>query len=203
MTEDMLLRTSASHPITLSGIFDWQGGSLGLCFCPGKCVNRDGVRHKRNLQQDLKHLQGRYGITGLVCLLNAAELRYATSVEKAGLVLLSFPIIEMAAPTCIHQTHCIVHQTAQLMADGHHIAVHCRGSVGRAGLIAACLLLYTQQAATGQEAMTMVRRRRCKSAIETARQEEFVCKYARLCQHEQALKLNASSNCTAGAGITY
>ena len=26
----------------------------------------------------------------------------------------------------------------------------CRGGVGRAGLIAACLLLYTQQAATGQ-----------------------------------------------------
>ena len=51
---------------------------------------------------------------------------YAASVEKAGLVLLSFPIIEMAAPTCIHQTHHIVQQTAQLMAEGHHIAVHCR-----------------------------------------------------------------------------
>ncbi|KAL0045076.1 hypothetical protein WJX82_007483 [Trebouxia sp. C0006] len=97
----MPLRTSASHPITLSGIFAWQGGSLA-------------------------------------------------SVDKAGLVLLSFPIIEMAAPTCIHQTHRIVQQTAQLMAEGHHIAVHCRGGVGRAGLIAACLLLYTQQAITGQ-----------------------------------------------------
>ncbi|KAL0045077.1 hypothetical protein WJX82_007483 [Trebouxia sp. C0006] len=71
----MPLRTSASHPITLSGIFAWQGGSLGLCFCPGKCVSRDGVRYKRSLQQDLKHLQERYGITGLVCLLNTAELR--------------------------------------------------------------------------------------------------------------------------------
>jgi len=165
---------------------------------------------------------------------------YAAGVDKAGLVLLSFPIIEMAAPTCIHQTHHVVQQTAQLMAEGHHIAVHCRyahahhhalslgrsclvmlalhllqlhmgtaykctkplwanpfgfeglvalclaaradmssfqhnsschlqllsgaslamnaqvcelacrGGVGRAGLIAACLLLYTQQAATGQ-----------------------------------------------------
>ncbi|DBA97748.1 TPA: Cyclin-dependent kinase inhibitor 3 [Trebouxia sp. C0006] len=153
MTPDMPLRTSASHPITLSGIFAWQGGSLGLCFCPGKCVSRDGVRYKRSLQQDLKHLQERYGITGLVCLLNTAELRsfglreYAASVDKAGLVLLSFPIIEMAAPTCIHQTHRIVQQTAQLMAEGHHIAVHCRYTQGHHYALSpsrSCLVMLTR-----------------------------------------------------------
>lgn len=62
-----------------------------------------------------------------MCLQQSFGLReYAASVDKAGLVLLNFPIIEMAAPTCIHQTHHIVQQTAQLMAEGHHIAVHCR-----------------------------------------------------------------------------
>ncbi len=62
-----------------------------------------------------------------MCLQQSFGLReYAASVDKAGLVLLSFPIIEMAASTCIHQTHHNVQQTAQLMAEGHHIAVHCR-----------------------------------------------------------------------------
>ncbi len=51
------------------------GGSVGLCFCPGKCVVRGGVQHKRSLQQDLTHLRERYAVTCILCLLNTAELR--------------------------------------------------------------------------------------------------------------------------------
>ena len=51
---------------------------------------------------------------------------YEAGIKKAGLRLLSFPIIEMAAPVCINATHTIIKQIAELLAQGHHIAVHCR-----------------------------------------------------------------------------
>ena len=51
---------------------------------------------------------------------------YEAGIKKSGLCLLSFPIIEMAAPVCINATHTIIKQTAELLAQGHHIAVHCR-----------------------------------------------------------------------------
>lgn len=52
-----------------------SGGSVGLCFCPGKCVTRNAVKHERNLQQDLQHLKQTHGTTCVLCLLNSAELR--------------------------------------------------------------------------------------------------------------------------------
>ena len=51
------------------------GGQLSLCFCPGKCVVRDGVKHTRDLQEDLHRLRDGFGVTCVLCLLNLAELR--------------------------------------------------------------------------------------------------------------------------------
>jgi len=53
------------------------------------------VRHKRSLQQDLKHLQERYGITGLVCLLNAAELRVSVF---GGMACLAWCLVHKLVP---------------------------------------------------------------------------------------------------------
>ena len=52
--------------------------------------------------------------------------QYEAGIKQAGLILLSFPIIEMAAPVCINAAHAIIQQAAELLAQGHHIAVHCR-----------------------------------------------------------------------------
>lgn len=114
------------------------------------------MKHERNLLQDLQHLKEQHGVTCVLCLLNTAELRsfglrdYEAGIQKAGLRLLTFPIIEMAAPVCINATHTIIKQTTELVAQGHHVAVHCRGGVGRAGMVAACLLLFTNQAGSAK-----------------------------------------------------
>ena len=60
------------------------------------------------------------------CMQSFGLRDYEAGIKKAGLRLLSFPIIEMAAPVCINATHTIIKQTAELLAQGHHIAVHCR-----------------------------------------------------------------------------
>ena len=140
-----------------------SGGSVGLCYCPGKAVTRNSVKHERDLLQDLRQLKAQHGVTCVLCLLNTAELRvranalcpatqlmlpasvpvlhmpddtislqsfglreYEAGVMKAGLRLLTFPIVEMAAPVCLNATHTIIKQTAELVAQGHHVAVHCR-----------------------------------------------------------------------------
>lgn len=86
------METSESRPITVSWILrpdpagtagesttcsgnSGIGGSLGLCFCPGKRHVRGGKKLERDLQTDLKRLKNHYLIECLVCLLNDAELR--------------------------------------------------------------------------------------------------------------------------------
>jgi len=54
---------------------------------------------------------------------------------------------------------------------------HCRGGIGRAGLLAACVLLATGSEKTSQEAILKVRKIRDKRCVESRKQEEFIKKY--------------------------
>lgn len=71
----MNVQTSENRPITVSWILPDQ---LGLCFCPGKCHTRGGVKLERNLKTDLCRLKDCYNVQCIVCLLNDAELRVGT-----------------------------------------------------------------------------------------------------------------------------
>lgn len=62
--------TSVSIPLNPAG-----AGRLGLCFCPGKQVQRGRTRWSRNMQADLTRLKATYTVTTMVCLLDAYELR--------------------------------------------------------------------------------------------------------------------------------
>uniref|UniRef100_A0A7S4KWT5 Uncharacterized protein n=1 Tax=Guillardia theta TaxID=55529 RepID=A0A7S4KWT5_GUITH len=90
------VRTSESHPITVSFLSEPSDnrGNIGLCYCPGKNVDRDGVRWRRDLDKDLatvlripspcldqvKHvscqLKSKFNIDLVVCLLSISELRH-------------------------------------------------------------------------------------------------------------------------------
>lgn len=91
------------------------------------------------------------------------------------------------------------------MLNGEVLAVHCRGGVGRAGLLACCMMLYLHVAHSPADAIckvsnatnamftrrlrrtevgnqmepvtTQVRRLRCKDAVESRRQEQFIAEY--------------------------
>lgn len=81
-------RTSQSHPITQDTVIELdQGGRLGLCFCPGKKVTRDGITHNRDLGADLQHLSSTWRVDTVVCLLNAAELRVRGGLHYKHYVL--------------------------------------------------------------------------------------------------------------------
>lgn len=186
--------TSDSNPIYLSWVAAAEAGPgrLGLVCCPGRVTTRQGaVTHKRSLRQDLERLRDAYGVTVLVCLLNDAELGslgqrdYASQVAEAGLELIQYPIPEMMPPDSLQAAACVVDHIAFRMRAGQVLAMHCRAGVGRAGLMAACVLLRLGQAGSAAQAIRAIRARRCSHAIETRRQEDFVRAYAtRLVQYE-------------------
>lgn len=62
-----------------------------------------------------------------------------------------------------------------------HAAVRCRGGIGRAGMISACLLVSLGLANTAAEAIATVRKKRSAQAVQTERQSEFVKTYALSC----------------------
>jgi len=177
--------TSSTQPITISWILNCGGGRLGLCFCPGKKVQRGSVVWERDMRMDLERLRDMHGTTTIVCLLDTYELRsfkiseYAKQVEGAGMKFgPHFPIVEMAAPPSVEALHQLVLQLVERMSAGETLAVHCRGGVGRAGTVACCVMLYLGLSPSAPEAIRKVRELRCKAAVESRRQEEFIALYA-------------------------
>lgn len=193
--------TSESNPIRVSWVSTGHSeavpGRLGLCFCPGKQLRQSRLRagHEeqgrpiyRDLVADLERISG-LGCRSLICLLNDAELRclgirggYGEAVERSGMTFVSYPIVEGASAvdgkgTSIEQAHAVLSQAVEMMQTGGSVVMHCRGGVGRAGMMGACLLLLLGEAQSPKNAIELVRQRRCKQAVETMKQEDFVSAY--------------------------
>ncbi|EIW63131.1 phosphatases II [Trametes versicolor FP-101664 SS1] len=189
-------------------------GNLYLSSCPGKKVRLDGpVRGRgtvcRDLRSDLERIKN-VGTACLVCLLDDHELQalgvtwedYVLVAAELGMDVLRLPIPEGLPPNDpatldAHLTKLIERYTLR----GSAILVHCRGGVGRAGIIACCWMLKLglcgwldanvdaslHQAKDDQiDAETMhlverlisvVRRRRSPKAIETYEQVRFLVEY--------------------------
>ena len=177
--------------------FEGGGGRLGLCCCPGKRLKKPRPRagHEeaegpimRDMRADCQQLAGAHGVTMIVCLLNDYELRsigvdskaFPAIVRACQMEFVQFPIIEGTAPTeGIAGVQQVIAQAREETSRGGRVAVHCRGGVGRAGMLAACYLLQTGEARTSKQAIALVRKRRCKQAVETRRQEDFVVQYSK------------------------
>ncbi|KAH9858636.1 phosphatases II [Lenzites betulinus] len=129
-------------------------GNLQLSSCPGKKVRLEGpVRGRstvcRDLRSDLRRIKDT-GVACLVCLLDDNELQtlgvawedYVQFAGELGMDVLRIPIPEGLPPgdpaaLDSHLTKLINSYTLR----GSAILVHCRGGVGRAGIIACCWML--------------------------------------------------------------
>ena len=171
--------------IKLSIIFTHEsGGRLVLSQCPGKNLKkgRDGKSHARDIAQDLTSFRER-GIHIIVCLLNDYELRtigvapnqYREAAGSLGLLFIQYPIIEMAAPDSLDSlSQCVINPLFAEIAQGKSAVIHCRGGIGRAGTVAACMLKRMQLAEDHTQAIKYIRKKRDKRCIESRRQEDFV-----------------------------
>jgi ADP-ribosyl-[dinitrogen reductase] hydrolase len=172
----MALKTSLSHPLRIDAIETPAGGLLGVTFCPGK---KD--RHAawdRDLAADVQAIAD-WGASLLVTLIEEHEFGMlgvellGERVQAAGLAWLHLPIRDVDVPDQRfekgwHAANARVH--AILQARGR-VVVHCRGGLGRAGTVAARILV--EQGVDAREAIRRVRNAR-PGAIETSPQERYV-----------------------------
>lgn len=114
-------------------------------------LGRDGKAHNRSIIADVETFKQGQEITLILCLLNDSEMRhlgvnvkdYKDVCEKQGIIFYQHPIIEMAPPDDLQafKTEVIDIIIEHLLKDaGGNVLVHCRGGVGRAGLVACCVL---------------------------------------------------------------
>ena len=177
----MKARTSLSHPLRIAEIAVGTG-AIGITFCPGKHGDSVfGAPWARDLEADLDVVQA-WGATTVVTLVETHELVWlkvpdlGQRVRERGLQWLHLPIVDQSVPGKDFETAwpTVASQLRQIIAGGDRALVHCRGGLGRAGTVAACLLVDLGVAPS--DAVNRVRAER-PNAIETAEQLRYVLGY--------------------------
>src|SRR6266852_3083596 len=69
-------------------------------------------------------------------LSNEAELCRASNIS-----FISFPIEDLGVPASRGDALNLITEVECLLVEGHNIVIHCRGGIGRSGLLAASLLV--------------------------------------------------------------
>ncbi|CAG8638737.1 11640_t:CDS:2, partial [Ambispora gerdemannii] len=154
-------------------------GNLGLSSCPGKKVRLNGpVRGRatinRDLDLDFQRLKT-LGISMIVCCLDDEELKflgapwaqYKELAQQHNLEIIRLPMVEGGCPDSLEQLEDIITKLDNHIESGRRVLAHCRGGVGRAGLIACCWLLKRQYCYSADRSIQLVRMRRSPKAIET------------------------------------
>ncbi|MDX2228455.1 MAG: cyclin-dependent kinase inhibitor 3 family protein [Leptolyngbyaceae cyanobacterium bins.349] len=178
------LSTSEKHPIHVDFVPAEAlnlPGRLGLTIAPGKQNVGMQFLWQRNLALDLDRLRHHYHVDTLVSLIEEAELSQLkiphlfSEVQQAGMRSLWFPIPDFSAPRSMPATVSLVREILGAVRQGKTVVTHCKGGLGRSGLIvAACLTTLGYSAA---EAFIIIRKAR-PGSVETQVQEEFVKQFA-------------------------
>jgi protein-tyrosine phosphatase len=158
-------------------------GRLGMTFGPGKKAQGLECTWDRSVALDLDALQG-VGCTLLVSLMEDHELtqfgmrELLTLAAPRSIELVRFPIRDgsVPLPEVAPAFDALVARLEAALAMGATAVVHCRGGLGRTGLVAAALLVRRGFAA--REAIRIVRAAR-PGTVENEEQARYVEAYAR------------------------
>ncbi len=141
----------------LNGVFWIEGNPrvpLAIVLCP----------HGGSILPDQLRPIAQSGVKTLVSLLEPEEAHWlglgdeGPLAEQAGMNFLSYPIQDVHVPASLPAFRAFVAGLAERLRSGERIGMHCRGSVGRAPLTAACTLIHLGWSA-----------KNALAAIETAR----------------------------------
>lgn len=176
----MTARTSHTHPIQIAEVrASPSHGRIGITFCPGK---HDRFAYtgawERDLGIDLDAIAA-WGAKLVLTLVELAELKalkvpqLGHEIRRRGIEWRHLPIADYSVPTqdFERQWETQGREIRQMLRNGDDLLVHCKGGLGRAGMIAARLLVELGMEA--DEAIHAVRRVR-KGAIETPAQLALV-----------------------------
>lgn len=183
----MQSRTSSTSPLLIDEVSFPGGGIIGITICPGKKDRRAGWN--RNLTMDMNLIAG-WGAVAMVTLMEDHEFellkvqRLPYAAIELGISWFHVPIRDVSIPDFRFHERWLgigVRLREILQADGK-VLIHCRGGLGRSGLVAAMLLI--DGGINSQEAIRMVRQAR-PGTIETIQQEAFVRGYR--CAHQRSI----------------
>ena len=175
-------KTSVTHPIPIASVEYGKGrGQIIFTMCPGKIQpHADTGPWKRDLSTDLDAIAAA-GASALLTLMDEVELQECAltgdeirrACETRGIAWLHSPITDLKAPDEAWEARWI--EIGPVLRDSlgnsDVIAIHCRGGRGRAGMIAARLLV--EMGTSPDEAIVAVRAQR-PEAIETPEQESHI-----------------------------
>ena len=175
-------KTSASHPIRVDFLPQEAlelPGRLGLTFAPGKKTDETDGRWERDLETDLQRLREEYGVETLVSLMEHDEYsnlqipEFFQKAEEMGMDVLHLPIPDYGVPSDPEEDKYkpLIEDVSGRLEEGQTVVVHCRGGLGRSGLVAASVLVALGH--PSGEAIRIVRTARA-GALETPDQEDRV-----------------------------
>ena len=173
-------RTSLTHPLQIAVVSAGPNfGRVGITFCPGK-YDRHAMTGEwdRDLALDLGRVRD-WGAAAVVTLLEPKELallkveRLGEEILRRNMLWFHLPIVDVSIPDERFEKEWNVagEKLRSMLRRRLNVLVHCRGGLGRAGIIAARLLIELGMEPT--LAIENVRRVR-PGAIETCDQERFV-----------------------------
>lgn len=173
-------RTSSSHPLQIATIQVPEGrGSIGITICPGKKDKTSlAGPWRRDLAADLSVIKA-WDASVIVCLMEEFELAMLgvadlpAATQRSGLHWMHLPIVDVSVPDPAFEQAWKSEgpKLRSMLANGQRILIHCRGGLGRSGMIAARLLV--EEGLSLPEAIALVRTHR-PGAIETYDQEQYV-----------------------------
>jgi len=124
------------------------------------------------------------GVQTLVSLLEADEaedlglLDEGLLAQQIGLAYHSYPIPDRQIPPNLSAFRAFVSNLAFSLRGGDRIGVHCRGSIGRATITAACALIHLGWSA--QAALKQIEVARGCQVPDTPEQREWILRYEAL-----------------------
>ncbi|WP_234024904.1 ADP-ribosylglycohydrolase family protein [Tsuneonella amylolytica] len=154
-------------------------GRIGMTFCPGKQQAHAATgTWKRDLALDVAAVR-ESGAAVVVSLVEPHELDelgvpdLGDEVRRQHMDWLHLPIADVSVPTdAFEQAWLTAGEGLRTrLRNGFDVVVHCKGGLGRAGMIAARLLV--ELGTPAEEAIAIVRAAR-PGAIETTAQERYV-----------------------------
>lgn len=180
LSQSHKVRTSYTHPLRIDLIqLPNRSGVLGMTFCPGKKISGlySGTWN-RDLEIDLASIQ-QSGASTLISLMEDHEFtilgvpNFKQRLKASSLNWIQLSIQDSGVPGIIFEQKWqkVAVDIHQRLKNNELIVIHCRGGLGRTGLLAARLLVET--GFTPVEAVSKIRSTRSRT-IETFSQEYYI-----------------------------
>lgn len=133
------------------------------------------------LEDEIKSLKFS-GVDVIISLLESEEIAELDIIDEekycraAEIAYLSFPIRDRKVPASKPETLEFAQNLSNSLKKGKNVVIHCRQGVGRAALIAACVM--TVNGFSSDEAFAQIRRARTCEVPDTAEQKDWVKDFA-------------------------